>query len=187
VKPGRPKSDPEKVAAWKQRSRAPLARSNLRSNGKRDVKNPLDEITRPSIAKQMMQPPPPVEELTMRKALQVGFSARTPASEHACAWRCGRTATTWHHWLSQRKIRDAAMVWARRVSATPRETQDRLRDLLRDERNLSPFCVWCHLSNDPGANGHGFLASHVPASAHEFAAELGPEWAERLKAAYPDD
>lgn len=106
------------------------------------------------------------------------FKARRPARTQPCACGCGERAAHWHHWLEQEHIR----VYARGLRLPDQAHDKLLRALLRDERNLSAYAAGCHLDTREGQTG--FTAEDVPASAHQFAAELGPEWAERLRREY---
>lgn len=94
-----------------------------------------------------------------------------------------RPARQWHHWLGQSQIK--AYVRSLRIRDDV-EQRALLRRLLHDRRNISPVCADCHAASDPtqGADGN-WTADCVPKSAHEFAAELGPEWAEKLRRTYP--
>jgi hypothetical protein len=108
---------------------------------------------------------------------RVTFKARKPARTHRC-FRCGDRATSWHHWLPQQAIR----VYVRGLRLTDEASRILLRDLLRDERNLSPACHHCNLAEND--RSRPFTASEVPASAREFAGELGPEWESKLARRY---
>lgn len=111
---------------------------------------------------------------------RVEFRALRPAKSQTCSWRgCTRTAASWHHWTAQQHLR----VFARSLRLPDEQERAVLRDLLRDERNLSPFCRKHHGSH--GTTSHEFAWSQVPRSAREFARELGDEWFERLRRAYP--
>lgn len=56
--------------------------------------------------------------------------------------------------------------------------------LIHDSRNLSAVCFGCH-GNGSLEHAAPLRAVGPPASAFEFAAELGPEWLERLRRSYP--
>lgn len=71
---------------------------------------------------------------------------------------------------------------AQREVLGPSQVRRELRDLLRDERNLSAFCHDCHMNAEHGNRRLSW--GDVPVSAHEFARELGPEWFWRLRRAY---
>lgn len=118
----------------------------------------------------------------MAQALAVPFKAKRPARTQKCA-RCGATAQHWHHWVGARSIRGYARSRQQWLLRDPALVRRFLTALLTDERNLSAFCRACHEAGDPLLGG-GFTAADVPASAHAFAAELGPEWSERLRRAY---
>lgn len=149
---------PEAAAAFQQRARGSLARSNGRPRQKRPEAQPT-------------QPKP-----------KVRFKARRPARKFRCSRRrCPRKADHWHHWLGQQHIK--AYVRSLRLRDEVEERR-RLRQLLRDPRNLGAQCDRCHMDGEHSP-WKGFTAEEVPESAHEFAAELGPEWAERLRRAYP--
>lgn len=115
-----------------------------------------------------------------RSAAPVRFKAKTPARTQAC--RCGERATGWHHWLPQQQIR----VYVRGLRLDGRASRRRLRSLLADERNLIAVCAACHDLIDPLLGlGPQARRCDVPASAFEFAAELGAEWLVRLERLYP--
>ena len=100
----------------------------------------------------------------------VQFRAKTPASTFMCR-RCGQhRASTWHHWLPVRKLREHV----RSLRLPHDEARVLLSALIHDERNLSPYALTCHLA----AENHAppFTRAEVPASAFEFADELGLVW-----------
>lgn len=91
-------------------------------------------------------------------------------------------AVNWHHWVPQQQLR----VYVRGLRLDEDARRGLLRRLLHDGRNISPVCGTCHDSHEaPGVGSERFSADDVPSSAREFAAELGPEWVERLRRAYP--
>jgi hypothetical protein len=104
----------------------------------------------------------------------VRFKASTPAYHHDC-FRCPdhqrRRAQTWHHWVAQRAIRDHC----RGLRLDESAERALLRRLLNDPRNLSPCCRECHNAGEFSAR-YRFRQDEIPASARQFAAELGP-WA----------
>jgi hypothetical protein len=168
------RADPEKTRAWQQRAR----------EAARDEQRRREQVARA----QLRSGVPARTDLVPRTQLgrvgrkRVEFRARRPAREQACAWPgCDRSAASWHHWLTQDAIR--AYVRSLRIRDEPEE--DRLlRRLLRDERNLSPFCARHH--GPHGTTAHEYTWPQVPASACEFARELGREWFAKLRRAYPD-
>lgn len=122
------------------------------------------------------------QPLTMAQALAVPFKAKRPARTQKCA-RCGATARQWHHALGAQHLRTYMRGEAQRRRLEPDTVMREMRRLLADERNTVPYCGVCHSAGDPLLGG-GFTAADVPASAHAFAASLGPEWSERLRRAY---
>lgn len=115
------------------------------------------------------------------RAARVGFRALTPANAHHChrerpdGSRCPNMAATWHHWIPQNEIRQYIATRSRLM--TPDKAKRALRQLLADPRNLSAFCVDCHLSSEPlqpqWSGFRPFTRAEVPESAIQFAAELG--------------
>jgi hypothetical protein len=99
------------------------------------------------------------------------FRARTPANRFDCARGCGQRARTWHHWVPKHAIRREVPAGA--VTST-----------LRDERNLTPLCFRCHMDGEAVAGSRPFTAGEIPASAWEFARELGT-WAVLRLEQYP--
>jgi hypothetical protein len=121
-----------------------------------------------------------------RKALrEVTFSAAAPARGEMCAWcferQRFRAATSWHHFLPQEQIRRYVDGLVRTMGK--RELVRLLRRLLADERNLVALCFDCHDGHEHTISGRRGIEV-VPASAFEFAGELGPEWVERLRRNY---
>lgn len=160
------KADPAKAKAWQDRSRAKAAQ-----NAREKPRKPL---ARTAARERAAKPKPPVR-----------FRAKTPARARQCE-RCAgqehsRGATCHHHWLAQEFIR----VYVRGLRLPEDRARRLLGALLADERNLSPLCTPCHEEHEQ-TTVVVFTAADVPASAHEFAAELGSEWAERLRRAYPE-
>lgn len=158
-----PKADPEKTRAWQQRSRERAA-ANARGRSSAP----------PNLAV------PDVDRFGQPGARRVEFRARTPAREHTCFKCKRRKAQHWHHWSPQSHIR--AFVRAERIRELRHEAV-LLRRLLRDERNLSPVCAGCH--GDKALGASRLTREDVPASAFEFAMEMGAEWLERLRGLYP--
>jgi hypothetical protein len=128
-----------------------------------------------------------------QKAAQapVAFRASTPAARHQCAtcgpWRSvtspGRTATTYHHVVPQRWIRDHV-----RGLHIEDEAQERrlLRRLLRDPRNLVPLCDACHARQEnPGIHCRPVRQYHFPPGLMTFAMELGDWCVARVERLYP--
>ena len=109
----------------------------------------------------------------------VRFKAKRPAGDFQCA-KCPRRATSWHHLLAQQHIRSYAIT----LRLPDAEERAVLRVLLPDERNLLPMCDTCHMAEEHSPRVV-LTAADVPPAAHAFAAELGPEWAERLRRTYP--
>jgi hypothetical protein len=171
-----PKADPEKVRAWQQRSRdraAERAREHRRNMGA-GVRRQQERFAGRDLRTDAERLGPPGEK-------RVVFKARTAARKHRC-FRCGRRAQQWHHWLPQQAIR----VYVRGLRLASEDARPLLRRLLRDERNLSAVCAGCHAEHEsPGVDSRRFAAEDVVSTAHEFAAELGPEWASRLVTMYP--
>jgi hypothetical protein len=121
----------------------------------------------------------------MADALRVPFKARTPARLERCV-RCNRQARSWHHWTSQAALRAFIRGEAQRRSLEPVAVRAMLRDLLRAGSNLSPCCSTCHMALEAWMCGQGGRDGwRVPDAAVAFAAELGPEWRERLVRLYP--
>lgn len=118
--------------------------------------------------------PSPPPELTMRKALATPFRARRPARARLC-WRClQRDATGWHHWVPAEHLRVMMAGLALVRGWTPRQAQRRLRDWLRDERNLTPACHSCHMKGEQTISNR-WRAEEIPQRAREFAAEVDAE------------
>lgn len=114
------------------------------------------------------------------RAQPVRFQAKEAARRGVC-FRCRvRKADHWHHWTPQQHIR----VYVRGLRLPETDARRLLRRLLRDERNLSRACRSCHLASEFAPDGR-FTWEDVPGSAVEFAAELGPEWSERIRILYP--
>lgn len=111
------------------------------------------------------------------KRPRVEFRARVPANRGTC-FRCARTARHWHHVLTQEQIR----TFVRGLRLPPDDHDAVLRELLGDERNLVRVCVVHHVAVEDGSVA--LLAEDLSA-AEGFAAELGPEWLERLRRRYP--
>lgn len=159
------KPDPEKVREWQQRSRA---RVNRRTG------EPLDRYA------------PKKQPGSVRARIAaVDFTPARPASRLPC-YPCGlagvaRRAAHWHHWLPQTLIRQRARGLARDVPIELLLAD--LKRTLADARNLTAMCFDCHMAHED--HPERWERSHVPASALEFAAELGPEWLARLERAYP--
>lgn len=167
-----PASDPEKVRAFVQRGREAGARS-LREV--RDAaRAQLTDAARAQLAV------PDTERFGGAGAKAVRFRRRAPASEERCA-TCRRSrAAHWHHWLKQQHVR--AYVRSLRI----RDDGERRRvehELLHDPRNLSALCADCHALEDGVAVR--LVREDVPASAFEFAAELGGEYTATLLKCYP--
>lgn len=100
----------------------------------------------------------------------VPFNARTPARLYMCA-RCGKhRASTWHHWVPVRKLRE--YVRSQRLPFDDARAQ--LIVLVHDERNLSPYALTCHLAAEQ--HSPPFRVDEIPPSAFEFADELGLDW-----------
>lgn len=120
---------------------------------------------------------------------KVVFRAKVPASEMRCGrgYACGhlrprfRMAQSWHHWLPQRDIRRHVDALVR--SRPKRELRRLLRGLLADERNLIALCRECHDAHEHTLAGRYGWAD-VPASAVEFAGELGVEFVVVLERLY---
>lgn len=109
----------------------------------------------------------------------VVFRSPSPARLEPCAACRQRRAAHWHHWLSQERIR----AYVRSLRIRDDDEQRRLlKVLLHDRRNLSPVCVECHGTRTL-EHARGLTP---PAAAFEFAAELGPEWQERLRRDYDE-
>lgn len=120
---------------------------------------------------------------TMEWALDAPFKAKAPARTQKCT--CGakpkpHRATTYHHWLPQKTLRQHARSWAREVNASPENVRAYLYGLLRDERNLTPMCHQTNLDLENWSTKR----PTPPKSAYEFAAELGEEWLVRLERSY---
>lgn len=166
-----PKVDPDKVRAWQQRSRERAARNA--------AEKPRAPLARSALAAQVAP-----SGARQQQARPVRFRARRRARDFRCfRATCPRHAAHWHHWLPQELIK--VFVDTLRIRDDDEE-RAALRELLRDERNLSPVCAGCHFTHEhPGVDTQRFGADDVPPTAHEFAAELGPEWAERLRRMYP--
>jgi hypothetical protein len=158
------RADPAKTQAWKDRSREKAAQ-----NARQKPRKPLARST---------------PRASRAAGPAVRFRAKRPARTRVCV-RCAaegrrRRASVHHHWLPQSQIR--AYVRSLRMRDEDAERK-LLKRLLDDERNTSPFCNAHHGSH--GTTAHEFTADEVPPSAREFARELGPEWAERLRRMYP--
>lgn len=174
-----PRAKPGNVRAWQQRS-AQKAAENARTRVERP---PVAKVVKkgrgPLVPGQVGRKPPP--PLPKRR---VEF--RGPLLTGRSCFYClldGRNsqARQWHHWLPQERIRVYVDTLRIRDESEERRT---LQRLLNDRRNISPVCVGCHEQHEHSLHGVTFTAEHVPESAHVFAAELGPEWAERLRLAY---
>lgn len=174
------KADPAKTKAFVGRGRVAGAES-LRPATKRC------KACRAQMLAHLRQCPScgarPVAEAAEPRATKlptVRFHARQPARAQDCAEPgCSRKARTWHHWLPQQQIR----AYVRSLRLPDSKSRPLLRRLLRDERNLSPFCGDHH--GEHGTTAHEFEHEQVPASAFEFAGDLGPEWRARLERMYP--
>lgn len=163
------KSDPEATRAFVQRGRERAA-ANARERERKPLRAARVDGGVKVPAKRVARP-------------QVKFRARGRARDQVCELCAGvgpHRAAQWHHWLPQQQIR----VFVRGLRLVDEEHDRVLRELLRDERNLSALCVARHMDHEGG--GRPFARSDVPSSAFEFAAELGPEWLERLRRAYPE-
>lgn len=119
----------------------------------------------------------PTTKPRKRAALDVPFVPERRAKLRVCE-RCGTArATGWHHWVPQQHLR----AYVRSLRLPTPDGRALLRRLIHDWRNLTALCDDCHGNGDETA---ALCAEDVPASAHEFAATLGPEWVERLAHRY---
>lgn len=83
---------------------------------------------------------------------------------------CDRRAAHFHHWVPQQRIRRRhATLRAEHRRGGPEPW--RLSTALRDVRNLSPLCFFCH-----GQFEQKKLRLEPPGSAREFAVDYGLEW-----------
>lgn len=117
------------------------------------------------------------------KPKRVEFQAPTPAYQQECA-RCHGDAQTWHHWIRQEWLR----VHVERLRLEEAAARKLLRRLLRDLRNLTPFCRACHAAGEAKdiRSRHSFKRHEIPPSAWAFAREVGGEpFVARLERAYP--
>lgn len=158
---------PEKVRAFEQRGRE---RAVVERKGRQHLRPGQIGAGSPA-------PSPEKGRVEFRGPLLAGRSC----------WAClrrdrSRPGREWHHWLPQRLLRE----YVRSLRLDAEQARTVLRRLLHDERNLSPVCLTCHDAHEhPGVSNERFGRADVPASAIEFAVELGPEWAERLRRLYP--
>lgn len=79
--------------------------------------------------------------------------------------KCGKGARDGHHFLPQQMLRAHAR--------THKLTDSELKALLSDRRNRGELCPDCHANEE---NGNRVPRELVPASAFEFAEELGLRW-----------
>jgi hypothetical protein len=167
-----PRADPEKTRAWQQRSREKAAK-----RAQERPRAPLQRVRLETRAGTAGDPSVPAERPWWSR---VRFRAKRAARERWC-FRCGtRRGDGWHHWLPQEHIR----VHVRGLRLQEDEGTRVLKALLADERNLSAACHRCHMDGEHDVVDY-FTMEEVPVEAHVFAAELGPEWAERLRRMYP--
>lgn len=113
----------------------------------------------------------------------VQFKSRRAAANYPCARHPGEDprrvhrASTWHHWLPKYKLRE----YVRGLRLPYDDAYKLLRKLIHDERNLTPYALGCHISAERdqprfGTSAPPFRRSEVPASAFEFAREIGLDW-----------
>lgn len=141
------RADPDKTRAWQQRSAAKAA-ENARSKPRAQLAR--SSVQSKPVADRPREDPRTVRSRRRQKAIEgnplgkdaVPFKARRPARMQAC-FRCGRRpAQAWHHWIGQEHLRVMARGLLRGLPVEL--VQSKLRDWLRDERNLSAVCKHCH-------------------------------------------
>jgi hypothetical protein len=170
VKKSALKRDPAKLREFTDRGRGGIKTNPDRTRA-------FIERGRQSSAKALREAAERPARTARRK---VHFSSPGPASGYVCAWPgCEKAGKTWHHWLMRQHLK--AYVDTLRLRDEGEE-RGLLRQLLRDPRNIDPFCGDHHGSH--GTNSHRFELEQVPASAFEFAGELGSEWAVKLERTY---
>jgi hypothetical protein len=107
----------------------------------------------------------------------IQFRAKTPAKMFRCYCGCGRRASTFHHWIPVRKLREH--VRAMRLPLD--DARKELSRLVHDERGMSPYALTCHLARE---NHHPpFQRIEIPDETWNFAEELGLVWL--LQRLYP--
>lgn len=150
------------------RRKAPLARGSLSPN--RETSG------------ERSKPPAPLSPGDVPfKALHAARGRPCGRCERARRFSDGRPvrAAGWHHWVPQQHLR----AYVRGLRLDPGIAKQYLRRLLKDERNLYAVCSSCHQNAEHGNTP--FTREEIPASAWDFARELG-EWAVvRLERAYP--
>lgn len=179
------KPDPEKVRAWQQGLRvAALERLRAKERRERDRVREAARLRSEKREAVGERPARPTRRdvLTPRQRLaRIGFKPAVSARRHRCV-RCERRrADEWHHFLPQAQIKRYVLGRLRELGIE--RAIELLRGLLADGRNLVALCRDCHDAHEH--TSARLTAEDVPSVAHEFAAELGPEWSERLRRMYP--
>jgi hypothetical protein len=110
----------------------------------------------------------------VNEALKVRFKARRPARAQTCKRCKARKATGWHHWVPQEHLRVMMRSVAKANGLPASAIKRKLRQWLRDEGNLTPYCHGCHMDGEHSREGR-WVRGEVPAKAWRFAQDLDDE------------